>query len=97
MVPGLLMAAEMPLVFAIGTSLMSVAAFGAATAINYAWSGLVDWRVAAYFLAGGIIGGLAGGRFARRLAARGPALSRLFAIIVALVGVFLIAESHRSW
>jgi hypothetical protein len=41
-VPGLLMATDMPLVYAIGASLISVAAFGMATALNYAASGLVD-------------------------------------------------------
>jgi uncharacterized membrane protein YfcA len=96
-VPGLLMAAEMPLVFAIGTSLMSVAIFGLATAVNYAASGLVDWGVTAHFMAGGVVGGFAGGRLARSLAARGPALSRVFAVVVALVGALLIAESRRIW
>ena len=89
-VPGLLAATDMPIVFAIGTSLISVAAFGLATAANYALSGLVDWRVTALFLLGGVIGGLAGTRLARALAARRHALSRVFSVIVALVGAFLI-------
>ena len=44
-VPGSLIATNMPLVFAIGTSLISVAAFGLATAANYAISGFIDWGV----------------------------------------------------
>ena len=94
-VPGLLMATDMPLVFAIGTSLISVAAFGMATAFNYAVSGLVDWGVAALFLSGGVVGGMAGTRFARALASRRHALSRIFAVIVALVGVFLVLEAKN--
>ena len=46
-VPGLMLATGMPLTFAIGTSLVAVTAFGAATAVSYALSGLVDWRWAA--------------------------------------------------
>ncbi len=89
-VPALLIATDMPLVFAIGTSLISVAVFGLATAANYAVSGLVDWGVTAFFLTGGILGGLAGTKLARILAPRRHALSRIFAVIVALVGIFLI-------
>ena len=42
-VPGLMGATAMPLINAIGSSLVSVTAFGATTAASYAWSGLVDW------------------------------------------------------
>ena len=51
--PGLLIATGMPLINAIGTSLFAVGAFGLATAINYAQSGLVDWKIAAEFIVGG--------------------------------------------
>ena len=73
-VPGLLIATDMPFVFAIGTSLISVAVFGLATATNYAVSGLVDWGVTALFLTGGVIGGFAGTRLARTLTSRPPRL-----------------------
>jgi uncharacterized membrane protein YfcA len=94
-VPGLLIATDMPLVFAIGTSLISVAIFGLATAANYAVSGLVDWGVTAFFLTGGVMGGFAGTRVARTLSSRRHALSRIFAVIVALVGVFLILKARN--
>jgi hypothetical protein len=94
-VPGLLIATDMPFVFAIGTSLISVAVFGLATAANYAVSGLVDWGVTAFFLTGGVIGGFAGTRLARTLSSRRHALSRIFAVIVALVGVFLILKARN--
>ena len=45
-VPGLVSATSMPLLNAIGSSLVSVAAFGATAAISYAASGLVNWTVA---------------------------------------------------
>ena len=42
-VPALMLAAGMPILNAVGSSLVSVTAFGLTTAGNYAWSGLVDW------------------------------------------------------
>ena len=45
---------------AIGSSLLSVGAFGLTTAVNYAVSGMIDWTIAAIFLAGGVAGGTLG-------------------------------------
>ncbi len=42
-VPGLIGATAMPLINAIGSSLVSVTVFGLTTATSYAWSGFVDW------------------------------------------------------
>ena len=92
-VPGLLAATDMPLIYAIGTSLIPVAVFGLTTAANYAFAGIVDWRVAGLFLAGGAIGGTLGTRLARSLAAKRGALARAFSAIVAAVGVFLIVKT----
>ena len=49
-VPGLIGATAMPLINAIGSSLVSVTAFGLTTAASYAWSGLVDWPLAGLFM-----------------------------------------------
>ena len=49
-VPGLMLATSMPLPMAIGTSLVAVSAFGAATAASYAASGLIDWPLAGLFI-----------------------------------------------
>lgn len=89
-VPGILAATGMPMIAAVGSSLVSVAAFGAATAANYAISGLVDWRVAAILLAGGVIGGIFGGMLAQRIAVRKRTLTQIFAALVASVGVYVI-------
>ena len=43
---------------AVGSSLVAVTAFGLTTAANYAFSGLVDWPLAALFIGGGVLGGL---------------------------------------
>lgn len=87
--PGLVAATSMPLLYAVGSSLVSVAAFGAATAANYALAGWVDWRVAALFAAGGALGGIAGAALARRIG-KGPWLKRIFAAVVIGVGAFVI-------
>jgi uncharacterized membrane protein YfcA len=88
-VPGLVAAAALPMIMAIGSSLLSVTAFGLTTAMNYASSGLIDWRLVLLFVGGSIAGGLAGSRLATRLAARKRALSLLFAAVVAAVGVYV--------
>ncbi len=89
-VPGLIFSTGMPLLNAVGSSLLSVTSFGLTTAGNYALSGLVDWRLAAWLLAGGVVGGLAGARASRHLAAKRPALSYAFAGIVVIVGAYVV-------
>jgi len=91
-VPGLIGATAMPLLNAIGSSLVSVAAFGATAAASYAQSGLVDWRIAAFFILGGAAGGLAGTRLAGRLADRKRTLDRIFAAVVGAVGIYVAAR-----
>jgi hypothetical protein len=92
-VPGLIGATAMPLINAIGSSLVSVTAFGATTAASYAWSGLVDWPLAGLFIAGGALGGLSGIALARRLAGHKHALTRIFSGVVIAVGLYVIVRS----
>jgi uncharacterized membrane protein YfcA len=92
-VPGLIGATAMPLINAIGSSLVSVTAFGLTTAVSYAWSGLVDWPLAGLFVAGGAFGGLAGTQLAKRLAGHKHALTLIFAGVVVAVGVYVIVKS----
>ena len=91
-VPGLILATGMPLIFAVGTSLIAVSAFGAATAANYAISGLINWPLAALFVLGGIAGGAAGVALGNSLTTRKQALSRMFAALVIVVGVYIVAR-----
>jgi uncharacterized protein len=91
-VPGLVAAAALPMIMAIGSSLVSVTAFGFTTATVYALSGLIDWWLVLLFVGGSIAGGLAGSRLATRLAASKRALSLLFAAVVAAVGVYVIVR-----
>ena len=89
-VPGLVTATSMPLLNAIGSSLVSVTAFGATTALSYTLSGLVDWWMALLFIAGGVAGGQLGIVLARRLASHRQALGLVFSAVVALVGVYVV-------
>jgi uncharacterized protein len=91
-VPGLMAASDMPMLAAVGSSLVSVTAFGLTTAVNYAASGLVDWALAAFFVAGGVMGGLFGGGVARKLSAGKQHLRFVFAVIVAAVGLYVTAR-----
>lgn len=89
-VPGLILATGMPLAYAVGTSLVAVAAFGLATAASYAGSGLVDWWLALIFVTGAAIGGLVGAGIGRLLAGSKHALRIVFALIVIAVGGWIV-------
>jgi uncharacterized membrane protein YfcA len=95
-VPGLMLATGMPLAFAIGTSLVAVSAFGAATASSYAASGLVDWRLAAIFVLGGLVGGLGGAALGRKLAGRKALLGQVFAGVVISVGIYVLLRGFLA-
>jgi len=95
-VPGLILATGMPLSSTIGTSLVAITAFGAATAASYAWSGLVDWPIAALFVLGGLAGGVVGVRAGQSLAERKRTLNVVFATIVIAVGVYITVRGLNS-
>jgi uncharacterized membrane protein YfcA len=89
-----MLATGMPMINAIGTSLLSVGAFGLATALNYAASGLVDWWLAMEFIGGGVAGGLLGMMLATRLSGYKNILNRLFAALIFVVAGYIF---YRSW
>lgn len=91
-VPGLVASTGMPMINAVGTSLVAVAAFGLTTALNYAVSGLIDWPLAAAFVGGGLLGGVAGTRAAHHLAGSGR-LARVFAILIFAVAGYMLWRS----
>jgi uncharacterized membrane protein YfcA len=92
-VPGLMFATGMVIINAVGSSLVAVTAFGATAALNYARSDLVDWWLAAVFIVGGVFGGLVGGRAAKALGARRGALNVVFACIIVVVAIYMLARS----
>src|SRR5271166_5356845 len=66
-----------------------LAPIGAATSLNYAITGLVDWPVAVLFIAGGVVGGILGLRGARALAVRAVLARRLFVGLILAVAVYV--------
>jgi uncharacterized membrane protein YfcA len=92
-VPGLMGAAGMTLALAQASSLVSVAAFGATTAANYALSGLIDWPIVAAMALGGTAGTLAGLPIAGRLGANAVLGRRLFAGLILIVAVYVAIKA----
>lgn len=92
-VPGLILATAMPLPFAIGTSLIVVSALGLTTATSYALSGLVDWRVTALLVVGGIAGTIGGIALGKVFGTRKGLLERGFAAVVIAIGAYITASS----
>ena len=95
-VPGLIFATRMPMINAIGTSLLAVGTFGLTTALNYASSGLVDWSIAAEFICGGFVGGLIGMRLAGHLSQYKSALNIVFASLIFVVAAYVVYKSSQA-
>ena len=92
-VPGIVGATGMPMINAVGTSLVAVTAFGLTTAANYAWSGFVDWQLAGLFIAGGALGSWLGLKGAQRLAGTTGRLDTIFALLVLGIAAFMLYRS----
>lgn len=89
-VPALLHATGMPILMAVASSLVAVAAFGLTTAASYALAGMVDWPLAGLFILGGVVGSLAGARLATRLATHKNLLAQAFGALVIVMGIYII-------
>jgi uncharacterized membrane protein YfcA len=96
-VPALLFTTGMPMLFAVGSSLLGVGAFGLTTAANYALSGLINWPVAAEYIVGGFIGGWIGMQLARRLSNQKTALNRIFAGLVCAVALYMLYKNAAAF
>lgn len=93
-VPGLVASTSMPILRAIGTSLIAVTAFGLTTSFNYALSGLVNWPLAGVFILGGVAGSALGTRTSRALSADKGKLNTVFAAFVMIVALYML---WKSW
>ncbi|MHB9879547.1 sulfite exporter TauE/SafE family protein [Pacificimonas sp. ICDLI1SI03] len=94
-VPGLIGSTSMPMINAVGTSLVAVTAFGLTTAANYAFSGLIDWILAATFIVGGVVGGYFGTHLAKRLSSGGQ-LKTVFALLIFVVAGYMLWQSGKA-
>ena len=95
-VPGLLFSTGMPMLFAVGSSLLAVGSFGMTTAVNYAMSGLVVWPIAGEYIAGGVAGGMVGMALAARLAPRKALLNQIFAGVVFIVAIYMLYQNSAQ-
>lgn len=93
-VPALVASTSMSIYRAIGTSLVAVTAFGLTTAANYAVSGMLDWPLAASFIAGGLAGSMLGAAAARKLSVSKGGLNTVFAALIVFVAGYML---YRSW
>ena len=95
-VPGLVASTGMPMLSAVGSSLVAVTAFGLTTFANYAFSGLIDWPLAAVFVGGGALGGYLGTLAARRLAGTQGLLTIVFAGLIFIVAAYMLWQSSTA-
>ena len=95
-VPGLIGSTGMPILNAVGTSLVAVTAFGLTTAFNYALSGLVNWPLAFTFIAGGALGSVGGMKLARQLSGRTGRLTTVFATLIFVVASYMLFKSASA-
>ena len=96
-VPGLVAATGMPMLNAIGSSLVAVTLFGLTTAASYAASGLIDWPLAAVFVGGGIVGSFIGGATSRLLAKNTATLKTVFAVLIFCVAAYMLWQSGQAF
>ena len=96
-VPGLMASTGMPIINAIGSSLVAVTAFGLTTAFNYALSGVVDWPIAFVFIAGGALCGVLGARLAKRLSGTTGRLTMIFAVLIFAVAAYMLWKSAAAF
>ncbi|WP_194150414.1 sulfite exporter TauE/SafE family protein [Sphingomonas oligophenolica] len=96
-VPGLMASTEMPIINAVGSSLVAVTAFGLTTTFNYALSGFVDWPLAFIFVAGGTLGSVFGARLAKRLAGTTGRLTTIFAGLIFAVAAYMLWKSAAAF
>ena len=96
-VPGLMFATGMIMIEAIGSSLLSVGAFGLTTAVSYAISGLVDWWVFVLYVIGGIVGGVGGTLLSSRLGKNKRALQVIFSVIIIVVAAYMLYDNLSSF
>lgn len=96
-VPALTLAARLPILVAVGSSLLAVTSFGLTTAINYARAGWVDWPLAACLIVGGLAGGRLGILLARRWSLRHGRLNLVFSGVLVLVALYMLWRSAPGW
>ncbi len=92
-VPGLVTAANMTFIHAVGSSLVAVATFAASTAASYAMAGLVRWDIAGFFIVGGLVGGFIGWSVSGYLGQRKALMQRTFSALIFATAAYLVVKA----
>lgn len=87
-----LMFSGLPLVAAVGNSLVSVGSLGIVNAIPYAINHHIDWRIVAEYIAGGSLGTMIGTPWAKRLG-QTRTLSWMVALILVVASLYMIGAN----
>lgn len=95
-VPGIMLGSGMPILNAIGSSLLSVGTFAVATAITYARSDLIDWELSGFFIGGGVLGGMMGMKAAVHCAQKRDLLVRIFGAGILVVALYMLWRSFTA-
>jgi uncharacterized membrane protein YfcA len=90
-VPALVIALRMPMNFAVGTSLMIIAVNSVSSLLARVGVAHFDWKILVPFTLAAIVASGGGKRIADRLS--GAALTQAFAVLLAMVGVLVGAQS----
>lgn len=96
-VPSLMWSAKLPILRAVGSSLIAVTAFGLTTSANYFLAGWVDGWLALALVIGGLLGSRLGSAGAGRLAAHRGRLNTVFAGVIVLVALYMLWRSAAVW
>ena len=94
LVPALALAAHLPIKNCVGTSLAIIALNSLGGLLGHVRHAGLNWHLTGLFLAAALVGTLAGIPLARRVSA--DSLTRGFALFVAAVALFVIAENWRA-
>ena len=93
-VPALVLVLGFPMRLAVGTSLVIIAINSGAGVVAHLGSGIIDLSLATLFIIGGVAGSTLGGRLVGQIDE--TQLSRGFAALVALVGLYLSIRNGMS-
>ena len=90
-VPTLMYSGGLSIIDAIGTSLVSVSAFGLTTASSYLVAGNVDLLIASMFVIGGVVGGLFGINLTDKIPKQ--KLTKIFAVLLFVIAGYIVIQS----
>jgi uncharacterized protein len=90
-VPALVLVADVPVRFAVGSSLLIIAMNATSAVVGYVGQVAFDWRLVGWFTTIAALGAVIGTRLMRRLPA--ARIKQAFAIMILVLGTFVVIRS----